>query len=615
MDLLTINVDKVTVEGSNENYLGFNLRKFQNEVKDSIEKREKVVLQTPTGSGKTFSLLLSKHSVGLYPVLELLEDQYRSVSSLFKEVEYSDEFIKIVKIREGKGEEKLALIKFSASLVRGKEINLDVLQDVDRKIVFTTPDSFHIYNQMLTYPSHTALAVIYGNPEVDELLNVDITRSEIRKRLSVFLNLFKGEMVFADEFHLYDNYQLSSLIITLKIIKRIHDHDFSLILSSATPSEEKIRKIEEGLKAEFGDNFRFKRITARRGEVLVRGRAKVRLIFVESKGKTKLSRFVNAGDEIPDLIHEGLLDEVYKELKEKKQRGIIVVDKVSQALEIAKAIYERFNTRVVCKTSIKGEYCGEDDTFVVGSSAITQGVDYPNVSYGLIARFFSEATIQAVGRIGRKMEECRIDLVLPKVNVEKREMSYEEFVDWIMKTYPSIKEIYYGDQSFREFLLLNSAIAVYERLTGHKMKRESWSKEIPYVGDISSLSLIYYFRFTGPQVSYTLGSTEGVVDLGTIMRNFSFEVKEGKFLLKGVGRSSIVAECDQKKLEGLVNKIVSSTFLELLGCKFEDENGNSVSLGKQLFLIIKDERLSDFIISTARGIGVKNSDRYCLAFI
>jgi len=63
------------------------------------------------------------------------------------------------------------------------------------------------------------------------------------------------------------------------------------------------------------------------------------------------------------------------------------------------------------------------------------------------------------------------------------------------------------------------------------------------------------------------------------MRNFSFEVKEGKFLLKGVERSSIVAECDQKKLEGLVNKIVSSIFLELLGCKFEDENGNSVSLG------------------------------------
>ena len=54
MDLLT--VDKVTVEGSSSEYLGFKLRKFQNEVKDSIEKREKVVLQTPTGSGKTFRL-------------------------------------------------------------------------------------------------------------------------------------------------------------------------------------------------------------------------------------------------------------------------------------------------------------------------------------------------------------------------------------------------------------------------------------------------------------------------------------------------------------------------------------------------------------------------------
>ncbi|BDC17489.1 DEAD/DEAH box helicase [Acidianus sp. HS-5] len=610
--MLTINVDKVTVEGGSSEYLSFKLRKFQEEVKDAIEKREKVVLQTPTGSGKTFSLLLSKHSVGLYPVLELLEDQYRSVSSLFKEAEYSDDFIKIVKVE---GKEKLALIKFSASLVRGKEINLDVLEGVDRKIVFTTPDSFHIYNQMLTYPSHTALAVIYGNPKVDELLKVDIRRSEIVKRLSLFLNLFKGDMVFADEFHLYDNYQLSSLIVTLKIIKRIHDHDFSLILSSATPSEEKIRKIEEGLKAELGDNFHFKRITAGRGEVLVRGRAKVRLIFVESSGKTKLSRFVNAGDKIPDLINEGFLDDVYKELKEKKQRGIIVVDKVSQALEVAKALHERFGSSFVCKTSIKGEYCDEDDTFVVGSSAITQGVDYPNVSYGLITRFFSEAAIQAVGRVGRKMEECRIDLVLPEVKVEKTEMTYEEFVTWIMKTYPSIREINYGDQSFREFLLLNSAMAIYERLTGHKMKRDKWEKEVPYIGDLSSLSLLYYFRFTGPQVVYKLGNTEGKVDLGTIMRNFSFAVKDCKFLLNGIGKSTVIASCDQKKLEGLVNKVVSTTFLELLGCKFEDEEGNPVELGRQLFLVVNDVKLSDILISTARAIGVKNSDKYCLAFI
>lgn len=612
MDFLTINVDKVTVEGGSSEYLGFKLRKFQEEVKDSIEGKEKVVLQTPTGSGKTFSLLLSKHSVGLYPVLELLEDQYRSVSSLFKDVEYQDEFIKIVRA----GGEKLALIKFSATLAKGKEVELKVLEDVDRKIVFTTPDSFHIYNQMLTYPSHTALAVIYGNPEVDELLNVDIKREEIRKRLGLFLNLFKGDMIFVDEFHLYDNYQLSSLIITLKIIKRIHDHDFSLILSSATPSEEKIKKIEDGLKVEYGGNFHFKRINARKGDVLVRGRAKVRLIFVDSKGKTKLSRFVNAGDEIPDLIREGLLDNVYNELKEKKQRGIIVVDKVSQALEIAKALHDRFGIRVVCKTSIKGEYCGEDDVFVVGSSAITQGVDYPNVSYGLIARFFSEAVIQAIGRVGRKMEECKIDLVLPKVgNGLKDGMTYEEFVEWIIKTYPSINEIDYGDQSFREFLLINSAIAVYERLTGHQMNMESWNKEIPYIGDISSLSLLYYFRFTGPQVKYKLGSISSEADLGTIMRNFSFEVENNIFELKGVGRSAVVANCDQKKLEGLANKIVSSTFLELLGCKFEDENGNPVSIGKQLFLVVRDEKLSDYIINTGRGIGVKNSDKYCLAFI
>ncbi len=604
---MEIIVDKVAVEGSDEKYMGFNLRKFQKDVMEAIKEREKVVLQTPTGSGKTFSLLLSKHSVGLYPVLELLEDQYRSVSSLFNNVEYSDNFIKIVRLENG---ERLALIKFSASLT--KDINLDVIQGVDRKIVFTTPDSFHIYNEMLTYPSHTALAVIYGDQEADELFNL-IRRKDIARRLRLFIELFKGDMVFADEFHLYDDYQLSSLIITLKIIKKIHDHDFSLVLSSATPSEEKIKRIEDCLK-KIDKGFQFKRINAGRGDVLVRGRAHVRIINVESEGKTKLSKFVNVGDEIPDLIYNGLLDGVYKELKERKMRGIIVVDKVGQALNIAKAIYEVFKINPICKTSIKGEYCGDDDTFVVGSSAITQGVDYPNVYYGLIARFFSEATIQAVGRIGRKMEECKIDLIVPKVRVDKNEMTYDEFVNWIMKTYPSIREISYGDQSFRECLLLNSAIAIYERLTGHKMERGKCEKN-PYIGDMNSLSLLYYFRFTGPQVEYNMGKIQGEVDLGTIMRNFTFTVKDGKFVLKSVGKSTIVAECDQRKLEGLKNKIVSSTFLEFLGCKFEDEEGNKVSLGRQLFLVIKDEKLSDYIISTARGIGVKNSDKYCLAFI
>lgn len=153
-------VRKVTVPVSDKYHLGLRLRKFQYELKEAVEKNEKVVLRTPTGSGKTFSLLLSRHSVGLYPVLELLNDQFRSLTLVFsshnhKVIDKGDNYA-IYEVDN----EVVGLFKISQTLCKGKLEGCIPNVKVDRKIVLTTPDTFHLYNEMLVKPGYVALSLM-----------------------------------------------------------------------------------------------------------------------------------------------------------------------------------------------------------------------------------------------------------------------------------------------------------------------------------------------------------------------------------------------------------------------------------------------------------------------
>jgi hypothetical protein len=732
IDYMEFTVSSTSIRNGRSKIMGFQLRQFQEKLLQAIQKGEKVVLVTPTGSGKTFSLLMGRRSVGLYPVIELLEDQYSSLVRTLKSNHFNVQ-------EEGEFHTKfttpdnqdLVLLKFSATILKGREIPS---VKADRIIVFTTPDTFHIYTDMLSQPGKLALSVMRGK-------GVNLKREDIRKKLKVFIDYLRADMVFVDEFHLYDKYQLRSLISTLKVIRKVHDVDFSIVLSSATPSGESVRKVEQELDIKFnvisedsssvsevgkmeksiepsssdeperveernsyqdsgdagGDHMSsYGKVTSKLRDtsppnreveipenvtsgirrsvknpasslnvhlddnvvssgdqsqsdelVLVRGKTKVRIIEVPVQGRG-ISKFVNAGSLIPDMIRQGLLDEIRRSLLDRKKRGIIVVDKVGDALDIASAIRERYNERPECKISIKVADCGSDHPFVIGSSAITQGVDYPDVEYGLISRFFAEGVIQAVGRVGRKMELCRVDLVMPQgmrgkieeilAKNKSRETKEEgsgrpsttkstgkgsgestispaEFADLIREIYPSLKDlpVDYMD-SFRDSLIVSVAQEVYMRLTGHKVEKVNPPPWI-YVGDVDSLGSLLMFRFTGPIVTYSLGNEMKRVDMGTLVRNFSFHVERDVFVIDGKGRSTLVASCDQRTLDHLRGRLVSWKFLEMIGCNFHDERGNRVSSKEQVFMVANDRLLAEILPSMGRGIGVEGSGNYVLVFI
>lgn len=71
---------------------GIRLRKFQEELYLALEKNNKICLQAPTGSGKTFSIFalflhameLRRPVVGIYPSRELVKDQAKSIISTLK---------------------------------------------------------------------------------------------------------------------------------------------------------------------------------------------------------------------------------------------------------------------------------------------------------------------------------------------------------------------------------------------------------------------------------------------------------------------------------------------------------------------------------------------------
>ena len=84
-----LTVKEAFIEPGNTVINGVRLRKFQEEVFDSLGKYKRVLLRAPTGSGKTFTLVLGAVKsfleaslypvVGIYPSRALVYDQARSV--------------------------------------------------------------------------------------------------------------------------------------------------------------------------------------------------------------------------------------------------------------------------------------------------------------------------------------------------------------------------------------------------------------------------------------------------------------------------------------------------------------------------------------------------------
>ncbi|MEM0368627.1 MAG: hypothetical protein QXN57_04205 [Desulfurococcaceae archaeon] len=695
---------------SSGEYLGaVRLRRFQ---KDLLDVKEGVVLlSAPTGSGKTVTLLTDpdrRVAIGLYPNNELLCSQIAGLHNFINNylgmkpvkttlLEYcikgyvendytplnlyvSDKPIDLF----GRTIREIDIAGFSGKVVKtvANKGKLDELVKVSDKlkkmikesedkyvIILATPDTFFLL-VLYAYGNFDAVGrlihyiMTHGDEDFD-LKNLDELMRKIglarRKLINVAKVLLpaRESTLFVDEYHLYGFYELSSFKALLYLLKYVHGWEGRLVLSSATPNiifqKEIVKELGMNVKQINGLN---QVKEAGDEDELVRGLTKIVFMEVETGGRNRVSRLYKSSE----LAYELLTRELFKKYLERSRRSMIMLEKVSHAEIFTEKLYNTYGVKPKCAYSmVREDICSEngDWSVIVGTGAkIGQGVEYPGVTFGVVARVESADFLQSISRVGRKYPGESIVLVpldtklmneLDKVEIFSGEkVSYLELAEWVekdgrpyMKKIPGgYENIYSTFISSREILVKLVGLALHYRLSGAYMEEcvkyfkqvREGLKNIFIHSAPDNLHTLLMFRASGPSVRYCRELNEGLKcfdegeDLGTIIRNYDVSSRDGKLVIKGIGRGEINVECvNIRALLDLVDSLKQSgrrllidwyTLKNIYKCSLEvktdDGGGESLSnveteLENQLFLVpeIMNDELAEYIYRTGRGLRMK----------
>ncbi|MEM1760746.1 MAG: hypothetical protein QXL41_04120, partial [Desulfurococcaceae archaeon] len=494
---------------------------------------------------------------------------------------------------------------------------------------------------------------------LDELMRkIGLARRKLINVAKVLLPA-RESTLFVDEYHLYGFYELSSFKALLYLLKYVHGWEGRLVLSSATPNiifqKEIVKELGMNVKQinglnqvkEDGDE-----------DELVRGLTKIVFMEVETGGRNRVSRLYKSSE----LAYELLTRELFKKYLERSGKSMIMLEKVSHAEIFTEKLYNTYGVKPKCAYSmVREDICSEngDWSVIVGTGAkIGQGVEYPGVTFGVVARVESTDFLQSISRVGRKYPGESIVLVpldtklmneLDKVEIFSGEkVSYLELAEWVekdgrpyMKKIPGgYENIYSTFISSREILVKLVGLALHYRLSGAYMEEcvkyfkqvREGLKNIFIHSAPDNLHTLLMFRASGPSVRYCRELNEGLKcfdegeDLGTIIRNYDVSSRDGKLVIKGIGRGEINVECvNIRALLDLVDSLKRSgrrllvdwyTLKNIYKCSLEvkadDGGGESLSnveteLENQLFLVpeIMNDELAEYIYRTGRGLRMK----------
>ncbi|QXJ32101.1 DEAD/DEAH box helicase [Saccharolobus shibatae] len=445
MSEIQIKVPTVYLPLGNLRINDIQLRKFQEELFYELDNSRKILIEAPTGSGKTFSLiiLLSKlvlqgsklPIVGIYPSRVLVYDQKNSIMNTLEKMGFKKEDYRFNgKLRIGnlqdcgkymvKGVDNTCEKDISLVLVdltsETKKQSYDILKDLkpnDHLILLTVPEYPYMYIFHLgTTEEFSRVIEAVAKGKVD---NLRVRKSSIEHIFNEFTKYFNGYF-FIDEYHLYTGLARSSLST---LIRMIDDFNSSLsihkfIFSSATPLTG--INVDKVIKAE----------TSTEGSKI---RKDTTLIF-------HLTNKTNAQEELVNYVTSSQIN------GHGKKFGIIV-DRVYYISKIC----EKIQAAVVWGLDRDYGLCRKvndtrNEKVIVGNNAISFGVDIPDLDKGYIHSHDAETAIQRIGRFGRHGEgnaEIHIFVTVKQriVNtlnsVKGKGLSFFEYVDIIRKIFKS----------------------------------------------------------------------------------------------------------------------------------------------------------------------------------
>ncbi|MEL7038570.1 MAG: type I-D CRISPR-associated helicase Cas3' [Cyanobacteria bacterium J06592_8] len=324
-----------------------------------------------TGDGKTLSTSLPSlidpnfRMMGLYPTIELVEDQVR------QQQEYHQNF--------GLDAEERIDRLYGAELARRiKQENSNKfleLQSViyDYPIILTNPDIFHLIIH------HQYINPAYG-------------RSELPVILADWPDLW-----ILDEFPLFGPHQEAAILNSMCFIRQTSQRKKQFLFTSATPKPEFIELLRKaGFKVEVIEGKYANKPGSGYRQIL----QAIALEFVELK-ETDVSSWLTQN-------HSWILEQL---TQESSGRGLIILNSVALVSRVTEqlkkllpnVIVREISGRIDRKTREKIQAELKDSihpVLVIGTSAVDVGVDFK--SHLLICEGSDSATvIQRLGRLGR----------------------------------------------------------------------------------------------------------------------------------------------------------------------------------------------------------------------
>jgi len=548
---VSLTVKEAYIEYGDTAINGVRLRKFQEELFDSLGKYNRILLRAPTGSGKTFTLILGAIKsylernlypvVGIYPSRALVYDQARSVMETLKRMGLKSSERNSSssgnQSLNGAGQEGEEQTTFTGRLnINGKdlgEISIKVyiltseVKQIPREfqfpsspsIVLTVPEYPYMFmtgmNRQSVASRVLEAAMRYSFDEaINELTKREggVPKSGVRDLLSYFSVFFNGYW-FIDEFHLYSGISRESMLTLVEMFEKynsVFKGNKSVVFSSATPVPLVFDKVIEVKTSTEGSK--------------IRGRTKVVFHLVGKNPQENLVNYVvsNAtqGQGRKTAV---ILDRVYY-LAE-------LCNKVSDAA-VVWGIDKPFGN---CRKVTAGL---EKEDFIIGNQAMSFGIDLP-LELGFVHAHDAETFIQRFGRFGRHGDaevhvflEADYNVVRELRALENKELTYDEFLQLVNRIYEKRVDDGLDEISFskaRHDVLIRAFSLIYAISNGeqvYNLVRNWYPEKVDPLVDPSKIRPSYddYFNVFAYRPGGLTGSwcDGGTDDLFSLIRNFRY---------------------------------------------------------------------------------------------
>jgi len=327
-----------------------------------------------TGDGKSLAAYLASlinsvfRIMGLYPTIELVEDQTRSQQGWHSMFGLDAE----ERIDRLFGEELNRRVQQAEKSNKFQELLLAIQH---KPILLTNPDVFHLITHFQ-----------YRDPAYSNDL------------LPLALAEFPDLWVF-DEFHIFGPHQEAAVLNSMTLIRRTQQDQRPrrFLFTSATPKPDFIEQLKQS-------DFQTVEITGSYASELTLGYRQVlqpaELEFIELKDSDSLDWLAEKADDIRAILHA-----------EPQERGLVILNSVAQTGRAARLLEEllpgvlvreisgRIDRRVRSQTQAELKESTQT-VLVIGTSAVDVGVDF-KIHLLIFESSDSATIIQRLGRLGR----------------------------------------------------------------------------------------------------------------------------------------------------------------------------------------------------------------------